>query len=361
MNATSAFAGPPFNPTMLRWARERSQRTPEEAAKKLNTRPENIQSWERGDGAPTVRQARQLADFYERSFLEFFLSEPPRLTEPTLVPDLRTRQGTIVPSDSRELKGIQAWAEAMRENALDLYASLGEAPPLVPEEMHFGFEDSPERAAETSRSLTGPPLSNQVELATSQAPEFPKMLRSSLEARGILVLRDGQLAKFGARGMCLYAEPLPVIVFGPEAPGAQSFTMAHELAHVVLRQSAISGPTASEENQSEISRIETWCDRFAAAYLMPRSALMELWAKPNTPVVALGDDTLQRIASTFKVSRHAMLIRLVHLGYVAPDYYWNVKLPQFQEEERNFKSFGRPKYYGSRFRSACGDLYTGWF
>ena len=54
-----------------------------------------------------------------------------------------------------------------------------------------------------------------------------------------------------------------------------------------------------------------------------------------------------------------MLIRLVHLGYVNEKYYWHVKKPQFDDEERSYKSFGRPSYYGTRYKNAVGDLYTG--
>jgi hypothetical protein len=48
----------------------------------------------------------------------------------------------------------------------------------------------------------------------------------------------------------------------------------------------------------------------------------------------------------------------VHLGYVDSRYYWDVKRPQFDEEERNYSSFGIPSYYGSRYRASLGDFYT---
>jgi hypothetical protein len=54
-----------------------------------------------------------------------------------------------------------------------------------------------------------------------------------------------------------------------------------------------------------------------------------------------------------------MLIRLVHLGYVERRYYWDVKKPQFDEEEANFQNFGRASYYGKRYKNALGGLYTG--
>jgi Zn-dependent peptidase ImmA (M78 family) len=150
-----------------------------------------------------------------------------------------------------------------------------------------------------------------------------------------------------------------VIIFGAESPSAQAFTMAHELAHIILQQSAISGAVERRDPKSAESLVEGWCNEFAAAFLMPSDNVMAMWSKPNDPVAALGDDTLQRMASAFKTSRHAMLIRLVNLGYVRPEYYWAVKRPQFDEEESNYKAFGRSRYYGSRFRSARGDLYTG--
>ena len=53
-----------------------------------------------------------------------------------------------------------------------------------------------------------------------------------------------------------------------------------------------------------------------------------------------------------------MLIRLVELKYVGASYYWDVKRPIYDEEERSFKAFGRPNFYGRRYVSSLGTLYT---
>jgi transcriptional regulator with XRE-family HTH domain len=79
----------PFNSEVLRWAREWRQRSIDDAAKKVGARPEQIKAWESGEAVPTVRQARILADFYDRAFLEFFLPEPPDVPEPRILPDFR--------------------------------------------------------------------------------------------------------------------------------------------------------------------------------------------------------------------------------------------------------------------------------
>jgi hypothetical protein len=53
-----------------------------------------------------------------------------------------------------------------------------------------------------------------------------------------------------------------------------------------------------------------------------------------------------------------MLLRLTDLGYVEDAYYWNEKRAHFLAQEAAFKGGGRAAYYGSRYRSARGDLYT---
>jgi Zn-dependent peptidase ImmA (M78 family) len=80
---------------------------------------------------------------------------------------------------------------------------------------------------------------------------------------------------------------------------------------------------------------------------------------PAHPADRYDDVKLKRAARKMSVSEHAMLIRLVHLGYVAPAYYWKVKRPEFDHQEETYKGGGRSDYYGSRYRNQQGDLYTG--
>jgi hypothetical protein len=49
----------------------------------------------------------------------------------------------------------------------------------------------------------------------------------------------------------------------------------------------------------------------------------------------------------------------VELGYVKENFYWKVKRAHFVAQESSFKASGRSEYYGSRYRSSRGDLYTG--
>lgn len=346
---------PTLNPHMLKWAREWRGRTLEEAAHRVGKTAEDIAEWEATPGGPTVRQARTLADFYDRQFLEFFRKSPPPVKEPELVTDFRMHRDAPNPKETRELKIIQAWAEAQRANALDLFVEIGETPPSIPEEFFSSTSEDPEEAAEHARRALRFPMSEQTGLPSSKRDQLPAIIRKKAEDAGILALRHSGLADFHARGICIFAEPLPIIIFGNESPAAQAFTLAHELAHVALKESGISG-----NRSKDASKIERWCDQFAAAFLMPRSEIANVLGSPlNPPLDEMSDERLNDLATRFRVSAHAMVIRLVHLGYINAGFYWGVKKPLFDAIEAKYKSMARSKYYGSRYRSSLGNLYTG--
>lgn len=349
----------PFNGAVLRWAREHAHRTLDEAARRVQTTPEKVGAWEEGLDAPTVRQARLLAGLYERPFLEFFYDEPPTLPKPTLIPDFRLRRGAPDPREKEGLLAVQTWAEEQRRNALDLYETLGEPPPEFPVDLRATTQVTlVERVAARARAAIRFPISAQMALKSARRGDLPKILRQKLEAIGVLVLKNKGLAECHARGLCLATFPLPVIVFTNETPGAQAFTLVHELGHVILRQSAISGALGSSLIRKPGRHVEAWCNRFAGAFLIPEEALTRLRTKPDQPKDKIEDEALKEIANAFSVSPHAMLVRLVQLGHVKPSYYWRVKRPQFLEQEASYEPGGRSEYFGSRYRSYLGDLYT---
>ena len=93
---------------------------------------------------------------------------------------------------------------------------------------------------------------------------------------------------------------------------------------------------------------------------MPSSLMASLFGDvPSVPHKNIDDESLGRFAKTIRVSEHALLIRLVHLGYVARAFYWDIKQPQYEALEARYKGFGRTKVYATRFKTKHGDLYSG--
>jgi len=347
----------PINRDVLKWARERVGLSHDAAAEGAGVQPDQLKAWETGPKTPTVKQARKLAQVYDRPFLEFLSSERPKVKPLELVPDFRMHREAEPPEERYELLLIQSEIEEIRLNALDLFEMLGEQPPIVPDEIYASVKDDVEIVAVRARTLLQLPIEEQLALKAREKDSFVNALRLKFEAAGILVAKHSGLIQFQARGLCFYATPLPVIVFSNESPGAQAFTLAHELAHVILKISGISGVPGAASPSAK--KVEDWCNAFASAFLIPSDALARFVTKLGSPLDRIEDKKLSDLAKTFAVSRHAMLIRLVNLGYVKASFYWNVKRTQFLEEEAQYKSFGRPKYYGSRYRAARGDLYTG--
>ena len=184
----------PFNPMMLRWAREWRNRSPEEAARKINKATSDILGWELGDGRPTVRQARLLAEFYDRPFVEFFLDAPPELPAAVEVPDFRLYSEPSDASNTRELAHIQIWAEEQRLNALDLFRLLGEDYPTFPDSLHFRTSDRADVAASAARAALAFPVEEQLSLRGNERITLPRIFRKKLEAAGVLTLKRTDLA-----------------------------------------------------------------------------------------------------------------------------------------------------------------------
>jgi Zn-dependent peptidase ImmA (M78 family)/DNA-binding XRE family transcriptional regulator len=350
----------PFNPDVLQWARKRVRLSEDSAARGAGVTPDHIKRWEEGADVPTVKQARKLANVYDVPFMELLSKERPKIKELELVPDFRLHSDAEAPTEQYELLLIQAEAEETRLNALDLYDILGIKPPILDDSFYWALGKSPEVAAESVREILRLPISEQYSRKGNDRAKFVSAFRNYLERAGIITMKNSGLAAFGSRGMCLFASPLPVLVFSKEAPAAQAFTLAHELGHVVLKESGISGPIGSAPNKTRARQVEDWCDGFAGAFLMPKNEVVRiLQPVPRRPENSIDDVRIAAVANAFCVSRHAALVRLVELGYVEKGFYWRVKRPQFLEQERNFKGGGRSEYYGSRFRSSRGDLYTG--
>lgn len=340
----------------MRWARTRADYSESEVAHMMQVKTQKIIDWENLVSSPTINQARKMADIYGRPFLEFFAKEIPDVPQTNLVPDFRMHRDNPIDHENRILREVQAWGESQRLNALDLFDINGDTPPRVPDELKASINDSPESIAESSRRILQFSIQEQINLRAQDKLNLVKLIRAKLEAIGVLILKNSDLGKCNARGLCIYNEILPIIILGKEAPNGSTFTLVHELGHIILGQSAVSDGVVQRSNQ--MNAIEAWCNRFAGSFLIPKPSLIQFF-NPSGALSDISDELLSKLASKFAVSRHAMLVRLVQLNMVNADYYWQVKRPQFIEEEKNQNTGGRATYYGSRYRNRNGDLYTG--
>jgi Zn-dependent peptidase ImmA (M78 family) len=116
------------------------------------------------------------------------------------------------------------------------------------------------------------------------------------------------------RGFALVDELAPLVfINGADTKAAQIFTLAHELAHIWLGQSAISD---ADMEVPSTNAAERWCNQVAAEFLLPSSALWNF-------TVNLDDltDQLQSLAREFKVSTLVALRRIFDGGFLTLDQF----------------------------------------
>jgi Zn-dependent peptidase ImmA (M78 family) len=103
-------------------------------------------------------------------------------------------------------------------------------------------------------------------------------------------------------------DDVPVIVVNAQHNGErQRFTLAHELAHLVLRFVGL-----SDKQQEKAA------DRFAGAFLMAKEAILRLLGSHRT-AISVGE--LVELKKIFHVSIAGIVVRCRQLGLISPAVY----------------------------------------
>jgi Zn-dependent peptidase ImmA (M78 family)/transcriptional regulator with XRE-family HTH domain len=296
-------------PALFAWARERAGLD----GTALAARFPHLDDWETGARQPTLRQLEQYAQATHAPVGYFFLPAPPQESLP--IPDFRTL-GLGVPRVSANLLDVvyacqsrQAW---YRDEAL----VNGETP--LPFIGSVRLQSEPPAVAERIRRALGFSV-----IERAACPTWAEALRlfiAQAEAAGVMVMVSGVVMNNNARhldvrefrGFAL-ADPLAPLVF---------ITLAHELAHLWLGQSAVSNAPPSD---TQDHATEAWCNRVAAELLVPQ-AEFQAAVQPGEPLPA----ALQRLARHFKVSSLVVLRRLFDVGLLDREVFWQA----YRDEEQ---------------------------
>lgn len=302
-------------PSVLEWARARSGVAPED----WDRRFPRFEAWLAGDAAPTLKQLEDFARKTHTPVGFLFLDEPP--VEPVPIPDFRTvgdrpvGAGEVVSAD---LLDVVYTAQARQEWYRDHQLLNGE-PPL-------GFVGTVTTATQPEQAAAA---MSEVLAWDAEARERCRTwddaltrLRESAEAAGVLVMISGivgsdthrKLDPGEFRGFAL-ADPYAALVFinGADSKAAQVFTLAHELAHLWLGETALSDldPASLRTNA-----VERWCNQVAAELLVPMAEFRAAF----DPTADLADQ-LQPLAELFRVSTQVILGRVREAGHLSWDEY----------------------------------------
>ena len=248
-----------INPTIIKWARERSGYTLEDVATALNKDVETISSWESGEQAPTYVQLETLADRYKRPIAMFFFPEPPQ--EPNFADRSALRSFEIEQLDPG-IRILLRQAYARQLSLMELNMGVNSAETKIFQDFHAQLSDSPTELAQQTRAYLG--ISVETQTSWRGGREALDNWREQVEEKGIFVFKDA-FRNDSVDGFCLIHEQFPVIYLNNSRSSVrQIFSLFHELAHLLLGRNGITQGINPLGEQTEV-----FCNQFAAEFLVP--------------------------------------------------------------------------------------------
>jgi Zn-dependent peptidase ImmA (M78 family) len=207
-------------------------------------------------------------------------------------------------------------------------ASIGSASP----------QDAAEGIAATARASLNVPMPAQ--LAWADQAGALNAWKVAVEGVGVLVL-ELRFAMRDARAFSLGDRRPPVVVLNSRDAGvAKPFSLFHEYGHLLLGEGGLCD-LEDPGDGTQVHSIEAFCNRFAAAVLLPEEA----FAAQMRVIGAQrpwSDDAIDKLAGRFKVSRHTVFVRMVTLGLAtSADYRRRSAAWEADRAARVLRSGGR--------------------
>lgn len=294
-----------INKDILRQSREQIGLSLSIVAKKVP----KISDIEKGGQKPTFKQLDTLANLYKVPRWVFISDQlPEKYQYHKAIPAFRKFSGSNADIFSdHKVRSVTARVESFRELILELREDMGEAvadfnPPVL------------------NKKATPDDLSGQIRTwleISGQRPDFSGW-KKILEEKNIFIFMTGKykgwshVDKALFRGLAIYHRKLPIIIINDsDSRKAQSFTLFHELGHLLRKESAIDD--WGEYHQ----QIEKWCDELSGGVLMPAGQFRNAACKTNLDNL----DEIKKIAGEFQVSAYACLVRLRQLRLIDQDNY----------------------------------------
>lgn len=346
---------PSVNPEILIWARETAGLSLEQAAEALGisaahglTAIERLKAIESGYESPSRTLLLKMSKQYRRSLLNFYLSVPPRKGDRgqdfrTLPPDRSIDVDVLLDVLIRDLSARQNLVRSVLEDEEDVepLQFIGSAK----------MADGVTTVLRSIQKTLGISLSDY--RSRNTADDAFASLRNSAESAGIFVLLIGNLGSHHSaipvevfRGFAIADAIAPFVVINDQdAKTAWSFTLLHEIAHLWLGTTGVSGIRA------EIA-IEQFCNDVAGEFLLPASELSKLPVNETANV----DDAITLIsefASERHLSRPMVAYKLYRVGVIAQNTWHTLdtKLREIwltekaKRKENSPKSDSGPNYY----------------
>jgi Zn-dependent peptidase ImmA (M78 family) len=343
-----------LNPDILLWARETAGLSLEEAAHSIGLKEaygesgaERLAALEAGTEEPSRPLLLKMAKAYRRSLLVFYLDQRPKTGDRGK--DFRTLPGgkeplynPVLDALLRDIRGRQSIIRSLLEDSeVEKLPFIGSATVDVP------VSTLAERITRQLRFDLGN-FRKQAKIEEAFA-----YLRARTEASRIFVMLLGNLGSHHTnipvdtfRGFALADAIAPLVVINDnDAVSAWSFTALHEVAHLWLGATGLSGFVGG-------LRIEQYCSDVAAEILLPPKELEEFARARMLPSDQLAERVSQ-FADRRNISRAMVAYRIFRTGAIAEKTYDELREKFYKDwvahtEREALKQKGQeggPSYY----------------
>ncbi len=306
-----------------------------------------LRAWLEGEVQPTLKQLESFANTTRAPIGYFFLSKPPKESIP--IPDFRTVADRVIARPSPDLLDT-IYICQQRQEWFREYARMAHEPPI----QFIGSvsrSEKPEVVAGQMREALGFSIAERSQMGTwAQAR---RRFIEQAENNGVMVMVNGvvgsnnnrKLDPDEFRGFAL-CDPLAPLIFlnGSDTQSAQMFTLAHELAHLWIGQTALSD--ASMRNIPS-NKVEKWCNQVAAELLVPLSAITEHYRVTDNLT-----NELNRLAKIFKVSTLVILRRIYDAKKMQREQFWAA----YDEEVQRLRTFARSSSGGNFYNTTAARV-----
>jgi len=353
-----------INPAILIWARESAGLGVEEAARKLalgdstgETSEQKLLDLERGHRLPSRSQLSRFAKTYRRPLIAFYMAAPPK--KAPRGEDFRSTGAERSPRENALLDALLRDMRARQEMVADLLDDLDEATPK-----DYVSSSSIQDGAETvaQRITTALRLPARRSDWGRTPDEFFRRLRAETERLGVFVLLVGDLGSWQSaldedvfRGFAIADPVAPFVVINDhDARTARSFTLIHELAHIYIGKSGVSGAPDSVKINSEVGRIEHFCNDVAGLVLLPRNFAVQRPAELSTGDRSVVARYIENVASSWMVSEPLVAFRLRRLGWISSTLYRDL-CASYADRWTSFKASAKA---ANKFKEGGPDYYV---
>lgn len=306
---------------MLTWAREEAGLSLASAAKLLGlkatkgtTAEEKLLLVERR-GELSQALFDKVLSVYRKPMLTYYLDTPPKPTRAGH--DFRSPTRSYDPSQNIIVKAILSNVTARQSMVKEILLAEEEAVKL-PFIQSISIETDPRVVAEKIRNIFHIDLL-EYRKGNDYAASF-RYIRKKIEEHGVFILLKGNLGNHFSdvdigtfRGFAISDDIAPFIVINhQESKSSRAHTLIHELAHILLGQSGVSGDIDND-------CVEKFCDQVASATLLYEHEIASF--RPSLENFSLLANRITEFALAKKVSSTHVSFKLLEVGYLSHDMY----------------------------------------